>query len=502
MWRESLDTGEIPPDLKFQLITPVHKKGSKALPSNYRPISLTSNLIKIFERVLRTKIVAYLERNKIICRNQHGFRRGRSCLTQLLYHVDLILLNFLNGNDTDSIYLDYAKAFDKVDHSLLLQKLHSYGIRGKLLTWLSNYLNNRSQVVAINGAKSYPASVMSGVPQGTVLGPVLFILYLNDLTRCIRHSVISSFADDTRLQKEIQCTDDVKLLQEDLDESVRWSEENNMALHINKFEYLCHSTGYSKLLQQLPFSSQFYQYTTKDGTNIEPTHIVRDLGINIVPDLQWTPHINIICDSARKMTSWILSVFADRSVTTMLTLFKSLIRSKVEYCCPLWDPTRVQDIETLEGVQRHYTSKISCVTDYHYYDRLKYLKLMSLQRRRERYSIITIFKILNEMIPNDIGLTFSTNERRGIRVNIPSINKEAKMKYTSQYDNSFRIRASKLWNSIPPEITRKTTMESFKPALTRFLQSFPDRPPIQGCASRNSILDYNRYERGCWLHQE
>ena len=94
MWRESLDTGEIPPDLKFQLITPVHKKGSKAIPSNYRPISLTSHLIKIFERVLRTKIVAYLERNKIICRNQHGFRRGRSCLTQLLYHVDLILLKF------------------------------------------------------------------------------------------------------------------------------------------------------------------------------------------------------------------------------------------------------------------------------------------------------------------------------------------------------------------------------------------------------------------------
>ena len=102
------------------------------------------------------------------------------------------------------------------------------------------------------------------------------------------------------------------------------------------------------------------------------------------------------------------------------------------------------------------------------------------------------------MIPNDIGLTFSTNERRGIRVNIPSINKEAKMKYTTQYDNSFRIRASKLWNSIPPELTRKTTMESFKPALNRFLQSFPDRPPIQGCSSRNSILDYNRNERGCW----
>ena len=170
------------------------------------------------------------------------------------------------------------------------------------------YLQNRTQTVIINGAKSNPAPVKSGVPQGTVLGPVLFILYLNDLTKCIQHSVISSFADDTRFQKEIENGDDVNLLQEDLNASVRWSEENNMALHTDKFEYLCHSTGSSKLLQELPFSSQFYQYTTENA-DITPTNIVRDLGINIVPDLQWSPHINIICDSAKRITSWILYVF-------------------------------------------------------------------------------------------------------------------------------------------------------------------------------------------------
>ena len=246
-----------------------------------------------------------------------------------------------------------------------------------------------------------------------------------------------------------------------------------------------------------------YFFRTKEGTNINPTTIVHDLGINIVPDLQWTPHINMICDSARRMTSWILSVFTDRSVDTMLTLYKSLIRSKLEFCCPLWDPTRVQDIETLEGVQRYYTSKITSIANSHYYDRLKHLKLMSLQRRRERYSIITIFKILNDMIPNDIGLTFSTSDRRGVRVVLPSIKKEAKLKYISQYDNSFKIRASKLWNSIPAELTRKVTMLSFKPALTRYLQSFPDQPPIQGLASRNSILDYNLNQRGaCSMLEE
>ena len=196
------------------------------------------------------------------------------------------------------------------------------------------------------------------------------------------------------------------------------------------------------------------------------------------------------------MTSWILSVFIDRSISTMITLYKCLIRSKVEYNCPLWDPTKIEDIMTLEGVQRFFTSKISSIAHLHYYDRLQALKIMSLQRRRERYSIIMIFKILQGLTPNDLGLVFITSERRGISVKLPSIPHDAKMKYITQYDDSFKIRASKLWNQLPAKLTLKTSMEGFKSALSSYLQSFPDHPPIQGIASRNSLLDYNRNQRG------
>ena len=491
IWSESMETGIIPPEFKFQTITPVHKKGSKAKPENYRPISLTSHLIKIFERVLRKKIVAYLEDNKIICRNQHGFRKGRSCLTQLLNHVDLILRNFLNNSDTDAIYLDYAKAFDKVDHLILLEKIHNYGIRGKLHTWITSYLRDRTQTVVINGKKSNPAPVVSGVPQGTVLGPILFLLYINDLNTCVEHSFLSSFADDTRIMKEIRKVTDVDCLQADLNASVQWSKHNNMKLHTSKFEYLCHVTNTSKALKVLPFSSQYYQYTTSDGSVITPTHMVRDLGINIVPDLSWSPHINIITDSARKMSAWCLSVFSDRSANTMLLLYKSLIRSKVEYCCPLWDPSKMEDIITLEGVQRSFTSKITSISHLHYYDRLKSLKLMSLQRRRERYAILMVYKILHNISPNDIGLEFAHSGRRGIQAKVPKINKEAKLRYRSQYDASFAVRGPMLWNRIPAHITTKTTLDSFKCALTTWIYSLPDRPPIQGTSSRNSILHLN-----------
>ena len=220
--------------------------------------------------------------------------------------------------------------------------------------------------------------------------------------------------------------------------------------------------------------------------------MVRDLGINIVPDLTWSPHINIISDSARKMSAWALSVFSDRSVSTMSHLYKSLIRSKLEYCCPVWDPSKIEDIVTLEGIQRSFTSKIDSISHMHYYDRLRSLKMMSLQRRRERYSILMIFKILHNISPNDIGIKFMHNDRRGFRAKVPQINKDAKLKYRSQYDASFAVKGPMLWNRIPASITTKPTLDSFKCALTTWLYSLPDRPPIQGISSRNSILDLNQ----------
>ena len=358
IWQHSIDTGTIPSVYKKQTVTPVHKKKSRALPENYRPISLTSHVIKIFERIIRNKIVAHLEGNKLLCKHQHGFRKGRSCLTQLLAHIDAILLNALDGADTDVIYLDYQKAFDKVDHEILLKKLKMYGIRGKLYNWLEEYLKDRPQVVAIKGQHSYETKVVSGVPQGTVLGPVLFLIYINDLQDCVTQSMLSCFADDSRIKKKITSTEDVDSLQLDLHNVENWSKENNMSLHAEKFELLCHSIKNPSLISELPFHQQYYQYKTETGIDIDPQTKVRDLGIDVSTDLSWTPQITAMAESARKMSAWVLSVFRDRSELTMMTLYKSMVRSRVEYCSPLWNPSKITDIQTLENIQRSFTSKI------------------------------------------------------------------------------------------------------------------------------------------------
>ena len=489
LWHHSLDIGCVPKIYKSQIITPVYKKQSKTDPANYRPISLTSHIIKIFERIIKNIIVKHLTNNNLICKNQHGFTKCKSCFTQLLAHIEHILENLLNNLDTDVIYLDYAKAFDKVDHQILLLKLHAYGIRGKILTWLHSYLSNRTQTVVINGKASLPAKVVSGVPQGTVLGPILFLIYLNDLNLCIKESITSSFADDTRLKKSISNSADTKLLQEDLYNAINWSDKANMVLHQNKFELLSHRVDQNHHLDELPFYSKYTHYITNDGTVISPTYAVKDLGITITSDLTWSKHILDVTNNSRKISSWVLSVFSNRSAEIMIPLYKILVRSRAEYVCPIWNPSKVEDIKRLESIQRSFTSQINEVKDLHYWDRLKELNLMSLQRRRERYIIIHVFKIINQLAPNDIGMRFYRSPRHGLMCKVPLLAKNSKAKYQSIYDQSFHVTGSRLWNKVAKEVKERKSLNSFKEALTKFVMSFSDHPPIHGLSSSNSLLE-------------
>ena len=218
LYNKSLEEGLVPEKLKCANVTAVFKSGDKSNPKNYRPISLTSHITKLFERIIIRKITPYLEKLQILNPAQHGFRSGRSTTSQLLEHHQQILKILEAGNTADVVYLDFAKAFDKVDHATVLGKLRSVGIAGNLLKWISSFLVGRKQTLVVEGTKSEEMYVNSGVPQGSVLGPLLFLVQIADIDTDLEKATLSSFADDTRVLMSVSSTEDCIVFQRELGE--------------------------------------------------------------------------------------------------------------------------------------------------------------------------------------------------------------------------------------------------------------------------------------------
>jgi len=231
--QQSLNTGNIPQQWKSAFVTPIFKKGKKYDPSNYHPVSLTSIVCKTFEHILVSHIMKHLETNNILCNNQYGFRARHSCESQLLLTVDDFACALNNRLQVDIGILDFSKAFDKVPHTRLVMKLEYYGIRGKPLQWITSFLTNRTQQVVIDGSYSSPCEVNSGVPQGTVLGPTLFLIYINDLITNIKSNVCL-FADDCLIYRTINSPTDHQILQQDLNTLSSWATIWQMRFNIEK----------------------------------------------------------------------------------------------------------------------------------------------------------------------------------------------------------------------------------------------------------------------------
>jgi hypothetical protein len=486
-WRKCLDNGHIPNSLKQSVIVPQHKGDSRAVPANYRPIALTSHIIKIFEKILRKHIVNHMNTNNLFNPNQHGFRAGRSCLSQLLEHVDTLINILQDDSNADVVYLDFAKAFDKVDFSIVLNKISNLGINGKLYEWIKSFLTNRYQSVIVNGIKSDPQPMISGVPQGSVLGPLIFLILIGDIDKDIVKAFVKSFADDTRATNAIKSIEDTILLQEDLDRIYSWTDEANMKLNDIKFELVRY--GDNDVIKTST------AYTTPSGDPIVEKTEVKDLGVIMSNDCRFDKQINSVIEKGKNTMSWILRTFKTRSITPMLTLYKSLPLPIIEYCSALWCPLGVGQIQKLEALQWSFIRKISNTKGLNYWECLKYTKLYSLQRRRERYRMIYVWKILEKLVPNINNSIISHNHiRHGRKCFIPVINASAKI--NKLREASLPIHGARLFNALPNAVRNlsNTSILKFKSAVDKFLRTVPDEPQIPGLticrrASSNSIIN-------------
>ena len=305
---KALHNGTIPKDWKEANVSPIYKKGARNNAENYRPISLTSICCKIMETIVKEAIMNHVVSKKLISPKQYGFLSGRSTLTQLLRYLDSCVETMANGGVTDTIYLDFAKAFDTVPHRRLLAKLKSYGVDGNILDWVEAFLTGRTQVVKVNGESSFPAPVLSGIPQGSVLGPLLFVLYINDLPENIISNVFL-FADDTKMFRKIISENDSIIVQNDIETLEQWTNDWLLKFNIKKCHVL--TIGKHENIQHT------HRYTLE---NSELEHVAeeKDLGVTFDSELTFEEHISMKVNKANAILGLIRRSFSSRNYTLLL----------------------------------------------------------------------------------------------------------------------------------------------------------------------------------------
>ena len=290
----SFETGIFPEILKYAKIIPVHKlKGSILDIQNYRPISLLSNIDKLFEKIMHSRVTSFLETYQCIYPLQFGFRKKHSTTHALINIIELIKPALDQSKFACGIFVDFSKAFDTVDHNILLQKLSHYGIRGLSNKWFESYLTGRKQFVSIDNIDSQLKDVIYGVPQGSVLGPLLFLIYINDLHKAIKYSTVHHFADDTNLLYTNKSLKSIhKKMKIDIKLLVQWLLANKISLNAGKTEVIIFRHHLKKINMRFIFKI--------DGKKIYPSRMVKYLGVILDENLSWEPHINYISLKLRK----------------------------------------------------------------------------------------------------------------------------------------------------------------------------------------------------------
>lgn len=451
LFNQSLQTAKIPNDWKSAIVTSIFKKGSRLEPSNYRPVSLTCICCKVLESLIRDVIVKYFNDNNLITECQHGFRNKRSCVTQLLQVMEYLTRETDNANSIDIIYLDFRKAFDTVPHERLLHKLKSYGITGNTINWIRNFLTGRTQSVRVGDAVSSGALVLSGIPQGSILGPILFTIFINDLPGATL-STCKIFADDTKLYNK---SDKHDILQRDLDSLLRWSEDWQLSFNIDKCKVLHVGKTNPKHKYNMTLDNVVYEITSCGEE--------KDLGVIFDNMLLFDSHIQSSINKANRMLGLIKRTFDFLDKEMFCKLYKALVRPHLEYANVIWCPFLKRQSISIEKVQRRATKLLKHLSDKTYSDRLKTLGLHSLKGRRIRGDLIQVYKIYHKLDDIQWSDFFSAPFYNSSR------NSEGKIFpthcCTKKRQFFFSNRVIKYWNKLPLTIKKSTNIIMFKNQL-------------------------------------
>ncbi len=450
IFNKSMESGDVPQDFKDSNIIPLFKKGKRTDPSNYRPISLTSVIGKLFERLIKNEIVPYLEDSNLLAQSQHGFRSNHSTVTNLIEYYTKVVDLLDMGESVDVIFFDLKKAFDKVSHPKLLQKLGKLGIGGNILQWISSWLSGRRQRVGIDGQYSKWMPVTSGVPQGSVLGPLLFLVFINDLPEGIKNA-IGIFADDTKLMSASSNNEDVRVLQEDIDKLHAWSIKWQMEFSATKCSVI-----------HMGRKNKHHSYSLGQ-TNLPSAVKEKDLGVLVDNELKFSDHCRVVVNKCNSIIGQVKRSFKNRERSLMMSIFNMYILPHLDYACQVWCPRLKTDSDMIESVQRRFTKLIFGLHELSYEERLLTLNIPTLEVRRKYLDVVSVYRIKNGIDTLDKNQFCLVRDFHAVSTRSSRKDNFVAPKTTSKLkENFFSIRAISNWNKLPIEVQTSASLNIFK----------------------------------------
>ena len=467
IFNRSIITGIFPNEWKCAKVVPIHKQGKRNCVDNYRPISIIPVVAKVFERIIYDQLHLYLSENKLLTNCQSGFRGLHSTVTALLEATNEWAHNIDHGNINAVLFLDLKKAFDTVDHEILLGKLNAYGISGVAGNWFRSYLSERQQMCCVNGHSSNSHFLRCGVPQGTILGPLLFLIYINDLPNCLVHSRARVFADDTNLTYASNNIYDINHnFNEDLAHVSEWLSANRLTLNQTKTEFM--------LIGSHQRMNTFHATPSLAINNVPVRQVshTKSLGTHIDEKLSWNVHIEKLC---KKVASGIGALKRIRhfvSPSTMQLIYNCLVQPYFDYCSVIWDScgsTRADKLQKLQNRAARVLTSSSYDTNADYL--FEILGWRNLASQRKIAKAIMVYKSVNGLAPDYLSEMFV--DRSNI-TNYTLRDTTGKLAIpqprTNYLKNSFSYSGAVLWNSLPTELRQASCLRKFKADCSNFIR--------------------------------
>ena len=453
IFKLSLQKGKLPTRWKTAHVTPIYKKGGKSKSENYRPVSLTVIICRILEAIILQCIIEHLMKHDFITPHQHGFLPKRSTVTQLLETLETWTKELDSGNSMNILYCDFKKAFDSVPHIRLINKIRSYGIEGPILDWIEDFITGRKQCVCVNGKLSSWETVTSGVPQGSVLGPLLFVIFINDLCDTVSCGV-KLYADDTKIYAIVNSNANSDEFQKQINSLFQWSEMWQLKFHPDK----CH-------ILKIGNYDENTAYTLGSDDNLailKESEEEKDLGVIVDKNLNFASHCDKVVGKANRMLGILRRNFNHINNTNFNYLYKGIIRPIIEYAAPVYNPIFQKDVQKIESIQRRATKMVLGMDNKSYELRLKELNLPTLIYRRARGDLIQVYKYLHNLnpLPADMLVLAKESVTRGHSLKLRK--DQFRLNVRGHF---FTQRVINLWNRLKEETVTAPSLNAFKNKL-------------------------------------